>query len=342
MILFIFLALAQQAIDELSIKGNLVSKQLILSGEAKCNQLQADRIVTQELEITTTFSSEILQLNSLSPLRSGKRTAFIEMEGREPDNIYFSGNAEFTEGLFRDDDGEDEQTTIENTIQTEFIEIHGQSQWIPVVLSTFEGDEQLWKVMKKNEQTDDVKLRQLLKQNSFFDHNHDHFKKEKLDLFEFELHEQALSSKVHETIVFQFNHLPNQHTYVNVLANFYILTDIWRHGSKIWMKVDGELAWLQSHNNRIHGLCQYLQHSIDLLNQDEIQKLQTEIDAMQQQYWQVPIQLAIKHIRHKIHIEFGISLGSLPECSYGQRQLFQELENRFKLYAVDDFTLEYK
>jgi hypothetical protein len=79
-----------------------VCKQLILKGELKCGEIHADRIVTEEIDIPTEFSSEVLELNSLSPFRS--ESSFIE--GAREDTIFISAN--FKEGIYKDE--EDEST----------------------------------------------------------------------------------------------------------------------------------------------------------------------------------------------------------------------------------------
>ena len=80
-------------------------KQLILKGELKCGEIHADRIVTEEIDIPTEFSSEVLELNSLSPFRSDTHeSSFIE--GAREDTIFISAN--FKEGIYKDE--EDEST----------------------------------------------------------------------------------------------------------------------------------------------------------------------------------------------------------------------------------------
>lgn len=88
---------------------------MILKGELKCKEVHADRIVTEEIDIPTEFSSDVLELNSLSPFRSDTRaSAFIEGSNRE-DTIFISAN--FRE-IYRDDEDE---STDGKTIITEFI-----------------------------------------------------------------------------------------------------------------------------------------------------------------------------------------------------------------------------
>lgn len=68
----------------------------------KCDEVHADRIVTEEIDLPTEFSSEVLELNSLSPFRSDTRaSAFIEEQKEE--TIFVSAN--FRE-IYRDDDDE--------------------------------------------------------------------------------------------------------------------------------------------------------------------------------------------------------------------------------------------
>lgn len=74
----------------------------MLKGELKCDEVHADRIVTEEIDLPTEFSSEVLELNSLSPFRSDTRaSAFIEEPKEE--TIFVSAN--FRE-IYRDDDDE--------------------------------------------------------------------------------------------------------------------------------------------------------------------------------------------------------------------------------------------
>lgn len=160
-ILFNFLTL-QQTMDNLMVKENLISKQLILTGEAKCEVLQADRVVTEELDISTEFSSDVLQLNSLSPFRSGNRGDSL-LETEDSEIIHFSGNPEFQNNIYIDDD-DNKTTSDEKTIITSFVEINGQSQWIPVVMNTFSSAKsEYWHVQKKSDEIDNLKLRENLK-----------------------------------------------------------------------------------------------------------------------------------------------------------------------------------
>lgn len=61
MIVWLLFAQAlSNSIERLLVKENLVCKQLILTGEAKCEILQADRVVTEELDIQSEYSSDTL------------------------------------------------------------------------------------------------------------------------------------------------------------------------------------------------------------------------------------------------------------------------------------------
>ncbi|CAD8124198.1 unnamed protein product [Paramecium sonneborni] len=319
-------------IKQLDIRENLVCKQLILKGELKCKEVHADRIVTEEIDIPTEFSSDVLELNSLSPFRSDTRaSAFIEGSNRE-DTIFISAN--FRE-IYRDDEDE---STDGKTIITEFIQIHGQSQWMPILV-----DEQNtgWRKESKNLQNDHEKLRHILKQNSYFSYKHEHFKRNQLDKYIYDRNDNnRIYGKWNDELIFQYNDLPQNHTYIQVNANFVMLTDFWRFGTRMIMRVDGETVWMQSHHQNLK-ICLYMEHLLNGLQNNR--NLQNEFNEMLQQEWTLPINLSVKHIRHKLHIEFGLVLGHLPnQCSSGQQLLFQELESRFPLFSIDDFTLNYK
>lgn len=153
------------------------------------------------MDITSTFSSETLQLNSLSPFRSGGASAFVELD--DQDTINISGNAEFAGGVYYDDNENDDEMTSDRTVVAEFVQIHDQSQWVPVVLSTFKDYDHNWKLMKKGSEHDDDKLRKLLIQNSYLNVAHDHFKKAWLDGFVYELEDtETLCASNGESVVF--------------------------------------------------------------------------------------------------------------------------------------------
>ncbi|CAD8194959.1 unnamed protein product [Paramecium pentaurelia] len=319
-------------IKQLDIKENLVCKQLILKGELKCQEVHADRIVTEEIDIPTEFSSDVLELNSLSPFRSDTRaSAFIE-ETRE-DTIFISAN--FQE-IYRDDDDE---STDHKTIQTDFIQIHGQSQWIPIIV-----DEQNigWKKESKNLQNDHEKLRQILKQNSYFSYKHEHFKRSQLDKYIYERNDNnRIYGKWNDELIFQYNDLPQNHTYIQVTANFVMLTDFWRFGTRMIMRVDGQTVWMQSHHQNLK-ICLYLEHLLSSIQSNR--NLQTEFNEMLQQEWTIPINLSVKHIRHKLHIEFGLVLGNQnPDfhCLVLMilHYIINELNSRFQLIYIVQMKL---
>ncbi|CAD8099576.1 unnamed protein product [Paramecium primaurelia] len=317
-------------IKQLDIKENLVCKQLILKGELKCQEVHADRIVTEEIDIPTEFSSDVLELNSLSPFRSDTRaSAFIE-EARE-DTIFISAN--FQE-IYKDDDDE---STDYKTIQTDFIQIHGQSQWIPIIV-----DEQNigWKKESKNLQNDHEKLRQILKQNSYFSYKHEHFKRSQLDKYKYERNDNnRIYGKWNDELIFQYNDLPQNHTYIQVTANFVMLTDFWRFGTRMIMRVDGQTVWMQSHHQN-QKICLYLEHLLSSIQSNR--NLQTEFNEMLQQEWTIPINLSVKHIRHKLHIEFGLILGN-PDfhCLVLMilHYIINELNSRFQLIYIIQMKL---
>jgi len=58
------------------------------------------------------------------------------LETEDSEIIHFSGNPEFQNNIYIDDD-DNGTTSDEKTIITSFVEINGESQWIPIVMNTF-------------------------------------------------------------------------------------------------------------------------------------------------------------------------------------------------------------